>query len=170
MIGVDILMLNLPVSQPVSTNQFWIPASLASGIVLVSYRNSAQHGSLAGYLRCHAPATMTLDSSRRASAGRLLLFEVQNDNRKRQRLYAFSFVLSYLHIWYVQFTTWQDTLTFLRPYDGSWLRQRSLSARMARLLGEQKLCRVLPDHLVYLLSRNTQFVQALNVRSHRFIR
>ena len=36
-----------------------------------------------------------------------------NANGKRQRLYAFSFVLSYSRIRYVQFTTRQDTLTFL---------------------------------------------------------
>ncbi|HHY12938.1 MAG TPA: IS21 family transposase, partial [Firmicutes bacterium] len=36
-----------------------------------------------------------------------------NANGKRQHLYAFSFVLSYSRIRYVQFTTRQDTLTFL---------------------------------------------------------
>ncbi len=37
-----------------------------------------------------------------------------SNNGKRQRLCAFSFVLSYSRIRYVQFTTRQDTLTFLR--------------------------------------------------------
>lgn len=37
-----------------------------------------------------------------------------SDNGKRQRLYAFFFALSYSRIRYVQFSTRQDTLTFLR--------------------------------------------------------